>query len=296
MTSHTKPLSGERDLAIRFIKVLLFSASIVPALVAGAVAFRLGAFDLVVFLLSAFGIFLGQAGGDYLYYYFTHLHSGSSDPHGKIFAGWRPFFTDSVLAGRRVLVGAFFCLALAFAIGVYFTIMVGPAVLVFAAVGGAIALFFTPLMIRGFKEPIIFIAFGPATICGMVFVQTGELSFFAFILSLPVAFLVTLVAHLKSAKFKPAAGGSEEVVVELSRGLVTALGAGAFVSVGMATALGWIPSGTLLFLFALPLAIEIVQTAGRSHNQLMTYLWVVVRSLILLVLGGVLLSVGLLWM
>lgn len=296
MTTHSDQRLGERDRAIRFIKVLLFSASIVPAIVAGAVSFYLGAFDSFVFLLSATGIFLGQVGGDYLYYYFTHLHSDSADPHGKIFAGWKPFFADSLLVGRRVLIGAFVSLALALGIGVHFTLVAGPAVLLFVAVGGAIALFFTPLMLRGFKEPVIFIAFGPATVCGMVFVQTGALSFLAFVVSIPVAFLVTLVAHLKSAQFKSATGDSDEVLVQLSRGLVTTLGAGAFVSVGLSVAFGWLPPGSLLFLLALPVAIEIIRTAGRRQNQLMTYLWVVVRSLILLVLGGGLLSMGLIWM
>ena len=296
MTSHSTTVSAERDLAIRFIKALLFSASIVPAVVAGAVAFRLGGLNLADLLLSGFGVFLGQAGGDYLYYYFTHLRSDSSDPHGKIFAGWMPFFANNLLAGRRVLLGAFVCLAIALGIGVHFTLKVGPAVLLFAAVGGVIALFFTPLMLRGLKEPIIFVAFGPATVCGMVFVQTGELSTLALVVSMPVAFLVTLVAHLKSARFTSAPGNAEEVMVELSRGLVAMLGAGAFVSIGLAATLGWVPLGTLSFLLALPLAIEVVRTAGRRQNQLMTYLWVVVRSLILLILGGGLLSASLLWM
>lgn len=287
--------SNERARAIRFIKVLLFSASIVPAVVAGAVSANLGAFDLVSILLATLGIFLSQAGGDYLYYYYTHLNSDSVDPHGKIFAGWKPFFADGLLAGKRVLLGAFVCLGLALGIGVYFTVTVGPAVLVFAAVGGAIALFFTPLMLRGLKEPVIFVAFGPATVCGVVFVSTGELSFFAFIASLPVAFLVTLVAHLKSAQFKPAAGDGDEVMVELSRGLVTVLGAAGFLSVGLAVVLHWLPVGALLFFVALPVAVDVVQTAGRSQNQLMTYLWAVVRSLFLLVFGGGLLAAGLVW-
>ncbi len=295
MTASSSQQTGDRAHAIRFIKVLLFSASIVPALVAGAVAFRLGAFDVPKLLLATLGVFLGQAGGDYLYYYYTHLKSDSSDPHGKIFAGWKPFFADGVLAGNRVLFGAFICLAAALGIGIYFTLVVGPAVLMFAAVGGLIALFFTPLMQRGYKEPVIFIAFGPATVCGVVFVQTGEFSLLAFVASMPVAFLVTLVAHLKSARFKPAEGDDGEVLVELSRGLVTTLGLGAFVSVGLAVALRWLPVSTLIFLVALPVAIEVMRTAGRNQNQLMTYLWVVVRSLVLLVLGGCLIAAGLFW-
>jgi 1,4-dihydroxy-2-naphthoate octaprenyltransferase len=296
MTSNSNAGLGERASAIRFIKVLLFSASLVPVVVAGGVAFRLGGFPFGDFLLVTVGVFLGQVGGDYLYYCFTHLNSDSSDPHGKIFAGWKPFFADNMLAGKRVLLGAFICLSVALGIGVYFTFKVGPEVLLFAAVGGAIALFFTPLMLRGLKEPVIFIAFGPATVCGAVFVLTGELSFLAFVASLPVAFLVTLVAHLKSARFRAAPGDGGEILVELSRGLVTTLGVGAYVAVGAAAVFGWLPLTTVVFFVSLPVAIEVIRTAGRNQNQLMTYLWVVVRSLVLLMLGGGLIAAGLFWM
>jgi 1,4-dihydroxy-2-naphthoate octaprenyltransferase len=284
----------DRALAIRFIKVMLFGASIVPSLVAGAVAYRLGSFDAGHFALLTLGIFLGQAGGDYLYYYFTHLHVAPGDTHAKIFAGWKPFFADSLFAGKRVLIAGFGCLAIAFGLGIYFAQIVGPAVYIFAAVGGAIALFFTPLMLRGYKEPVIFIAFGPATMLGMVFVLTGGLESMAAAASLPVAFLVTLVAHLKSAHFDIADEETGEVVVTLSRGLVSMLAAGAFITLGIGVAMRWLPLGSLVMLVAAPLAYSVVYTASKPRNRLMDYLWAVVRSLLLMILGGLLLAGGIL--
>jgi 1,4-dihydroxy-2-naphthoate octaprenyltransferase len=286
--------SADRAVAIRFIKVMLFGASIVPALVAGAVAYHLGSFNAVHFALLTLGIFLGQAGGDYLYYYFTHLHAAPGDTHAKIFAGWKPFFADSLFAGRRVLSAGFGCLAIALGLGIYFAQLVGPAVYLFAAVGGAIALFFTPLMLRGYKEPVIFIAFGPATMLGMVFVLTGELQSMAAAASLPIAFLVTLVAHLKSAHFDMADDGTDEVVVKLSRSLVSMLAIGAFVTLGIGVAMRWLPFWSLAMLASAPLAYSVVTTASRPRNLLMDYLWAVVRSLVLMILGGLLLAAGIL--
>ena len=80
--------SEVRIRAIRLIKYLLFSASIVPALIAGAASFNHHQFTLLHFLLVSFALFIGQMGGDYLYFYFTSNHSDSDDSHTKIFKGW----------------------------------------------------------------------------------------------------------------------------------------------------------------------------------------------------------------
>lgn len=52
----------DRERAIRVIKILLFSASIVPSVVGGAIAFAAGSLAWVSFLLAAAGLFIGQAG------------------------------------------------------------------------------------------------------------------------------------------------------------------------------------------------------------------------------------------
>ena len=80
--------------AIRFIKYLLFSASIIPCLVAGAMAHTAERYIVDWFLWVTFAIFIAQVGGDYLYYYFTHYHTDQRDAHTKIFAGWKPLFTE----------------------------------------------------------------------------------------------------------------------------------------------------------------------------------------------------------
>ena len=52
--------------AVRYIKYLLFSASLIPCLLAGAMAWSRGAGDLATFLTVTAALFIGQAGGDYL--------------------------------------------------------------------------------------------------------------------------------------------------------------------------------------------------------------------------------------
>ena len=217
-------MTARRTRAIRIIKVSLFSAGIVPAFVGGALAYSEGSFSFPSFLLLVAGLFLGQAGGDYLYYYFTHYHTDPRDSHTKIFAGWRPLFAETVFPGSATIYAGFACLALAAAIGLYFALQVGYAVVILAMLAGAIAVFFTPLMLRGYKEPVIFVTFGPLSVLGVYLALTGSLSWSPVVASLPVAFLVTVVAYLKGAHFTVAvtaegtAGneGDQQAVVDVA--------------------------------------------------------------------------------
>jgi 1,4-dihydroxy-2-naphthoate octaprenyltransferase len=262
--------------------------------------------------LLLLAVFLAQAGGDYLYYYFTHLHTDPRDAHTKIFAGWKPLFADTYLGKRGILVAGFGCLAVDLVLGIYFATKAGPVVLLLAAAGGLIAIFFTPLMLRGFKEPVIFIAFGPLTVLGIVFVLSGRLPPEAFAASLPVAFWVTVVAHLKGARFEvkegdalnhvplvpnesPRRGGDGEVVIRLGRRTVHVLTALAYVSLVAGVALRWLPAGTLLALVSLPMALRVLKLVSQPTCRLPDYLWGVVRSIAVLILSGLLMTVGHLW-
>src|SRR5512133_1487940 len=187
--------------AIRFIKYLLFSASIIPCLVAGAMASRVGKVNGDWLFLVTLAIFIAQVGGDYLYYYFTHYHTDQRDAHTKIFAGWKPLFTGWLIKPEHTVFVGYFCLALALIIGSFFYIQLGNTILVLAAIGGAVAIFFTPLMLRGWKEPVIFVTFGPLVMLSVYYVLTRQIALAPVVASIPCAFLVTLVAYLKSARF-----------------------------------------------------------------------------------------------
>ena len=66
-TADTAERLPERERAIRAIKILPFSASLVPAAVGGAIAAHAGSFAWPPFALATVGLFVGQAAGDYLY-------------------------------------------------------------------------------------------------------------------------------------------------------------------------------------------------------------------------------------
>jgi 1,4-dihydroxy-2-naphthoate octaprenyltransferase len=285
----------DRERAIRAIKILLFSASIVPAIVGGAIAASTGSFAWTPFLLAALGLFIGQAGGDYLYYYGTHFHTDARDAHTKIFAGWRPLFTGTLFAPERTVWAGALCLAVDLGIAVYFYQLMGTAILWFALAGGLIAIFFTPLMLRGWKEPVIFVTFGPLCVAGIVFALTGTLSQAAIVASLPVGFFVTVVAYLKSARFDVVDSGGEQVVLKLSRTVILVLLAFGYVSLVAGVALSYLPMWSLAGLLSLPLAWSVASIVRQSSSKVSEYLWATVRSIVILVVVGAGLAAGFLF-
>jgi 1,4-dihydroxy-2-naphthoate octaprenyltransferase len=284
-------MDQDRGKAIRLIKVLLFSASIVPSCLAGAIAHAAGAFSWAMFFLLLAATFLGQAGGDYLYYYFTDGHKDPRDPHTRIFAGWQPFFAN-VLGIRGVLWAGVACLLVDLGIGVVIARAVGPEVLWFALAGGLIAVFFTPLMRAGFKEPVIFVAFGPLPVAAIVYVLTGRLGVEPILAALPTAFLVTLVAHLKGARYRLVGSGGNEIVVKLGRSVVVVLAVGAYVSLVGGVALRAMPVWTLIGLATIPQSFGVVKAVYGRPNDIGDYLWATVRSIAALVSTGVLICAG----
>jgi 1,4-dihydroxy-2-naphthoate octaprenyltransferase len=284
-------MDSERGKAIRLIKVLLFSASIVPCCLAGAIAHASGAFSWPLFLVLLAALFLGQAGGDYLYFYFTDGHKDPRDAHTKIFAGWQPLFAR-VLGKAGTLWAGVACLVVDLGIGIAIARTVGPEVLLFALAGGLVAVFFTPLMLRGFKEPVIFVAFGPLPVAAIDYVLTGRIGLEPIVASLPLAFLVTLVAHLKGARYRVVDRDGTEIVVKLGRSLVAALAVAAYASLVAGVGFRVMPTWTLLGLATLPISIGVVTAVHGRPNNIADYLWATVRSIAALVGTGALMCAG----
>lgn len=281
-----------RNKSIRVIKYLLFSASIVPSIVGGSIAYSEGRFSLIIWIILAFALFIGQAGGDYLYYYFTHYHSDQRDAHTKIFAGWKPLFTSYFPNEKLTLWAGIICLAIDLIIGIYFVITVDYVIAFFAVVGGFVALLFTPLMLRGLKEPVIFITFGPLCIYGVYYALAHKYSFDPIFASLPIGFLVTVVAYLKGAKFEIKQQNNNSVIIKLKRKRIIILYSLAYLSLIISIIFRVMPIWTILGLLSLPLAYLVLKVIKNEKSNLTDYLWAVVKSIIALVISGISISIG----
>jgi 1,4-dihydroxy-2-naphthoate octaprenyltransferase len=285
-------ISPERERAIRVIKVLLFSASVIPAIVVGAIAVHQGYFDALSFSLVALGLFIGQAGGDYLYYYGTNFHTDQRDAHTKIFAGWRPFFSDKIFKDEKTLLAGILCLAIDAAIGGYFVYKIGVEILLFAILGGLVAIFFTPLMLRGYKEVVIFITFGPLSMMGAYYALNPTLNLTPLAASIPIACFVTVVAYLKGARYEIREEAGNTFVIKLNHAVIKSLLIAGYVALIAGVALQALPSLTLLGLLSAPFAISVVKTVEANRSEVHEYLWATVRSIATLMSFGALTSLG----
>ncbi len=288
-------LTPEREKAIRVIKVLLFSASIIPAMVTGAIAFHQGYFDTVSFALITLGLFIGQAGGDYLYYYGTNFHTDQRDAHTKIFAGWRPFFSDNLFKDKKTLLAGALCLAVDAIIGAYFVYKVGYEILLFALLGGLVAIFFTPLMLRGYKEVVIFITFGPLSMMGAYYALNPAFNLAPLAMSIPIACFVTVVAYLKGARYEIREEAGNMFVIKLSNTVIKSLLIAGYISLIVGVALQVLPLLTLLGLFSAPFAVSVVKTVEANRSEVHEYLWATVRSIAVLISFGTLTAIGFLF-
>lgn len=286
-------LPEERSRPIRFIKILLFSASVMPAVVAGALARAWGHVDLSHWALATLGLILGQAGADYLYYRFTHYHTDSRDAHTRIFAGWRPLFIGGPLKNEHSLPAGILCLSAALFIGVYFFLQLGAPVLWFVLAGGAVSIFFTPLMLRGLKEPVIFLTFGPLCVSGVDFVLTHHFRFEPVAASLAVGFLVTVVAYLKGARYRVTGEDGAEVVLNLKPRVVTALLLLAYASLAGSVISGLLPLGALLGLVPLPFC-TFLRRRLMTQKRIADYLWATVYSLVIFIATCLFMASGIL--
>ena len=292
MTTAISYNEPRRSKAILSIKILLFSASVIPSLLAGAIAYGNENFVMWWLMLLVFAMFIGQAAGDYLYYYFTNFHSDARDSHAKIFAGWKPLFTGSLISDKATLWAGLFCLLLDLAIGIYFFLHFGYIILLMAVAGALIAIFFTPLMLRGYKEPLIFVTFGPLILCSVFFVLTRKFSIEPLLASLPIAFFVTVVAYLKGARFVLKEENGGQKVLNIQPGVIRVLYMLGYLSLLGLAAFKLIPVWSLLGLVSLPMAWGVLKATQNSSSEVSVYLWAVVRSIFVLVVSGLLMAAG----
>lgn len=263
------------------IKFLLFSASIVPALLVGVLNYGTD-FSPLSWLLVIVGLFLGQAGGDYLYYYFTNNHTDNRDAHTKIFAGWKPFFAQYFKKENTALLVGLIVLASNLFILYYFYVSIGWKILAFAAAGGLIALSFTYLMLKGFKEFTVFITFGPLSITGGYLAITGELAMEPLLISIPIGLLITLIAYLKGAKLQISEDGKN--VVSIKTWLIDSIIYGAYGSLVILIAVKVLPVYSAIGLLGLIPAVLLQRKLSNASASMAEYLSATVQSILIMIL------------
>jgi 1,4-dihydroxy-2-naphthoate octaprenyltransferase len=154
----------------------------------------------MLFALVVAGSLLVQVGTNLTDEYADHRRTGDAGkfpaPHKVIARG--------LLSERAVLAGLITVFAVATAIGLYIAWEVGWPILVVGAASGLAAFLYSagpfPLGDLGLGEVLVFTFMGPVMVMGAYYVQAGEVTGNALVISLPMALLVTAILHANNMR------------------------------------------------------------------------------------------------
>lgn len=243
------------------------TASSVPVLAAGALAWINGALDVPLFLAALIGAVCLHLG--------TNITNEIFDVRNGIDTITSPRASHAILKGRVtereafILVGVFF--AIASLVGLGLIAARGLPVILFGILGliGGYGYTAPPFQFkyRALALPLVFMLMGPLMVIGAYYVITGTFNWQAVVLSLPVGLLVTAILH--GNEWRDITDDARYGIGTLSTllgtkyafrvyiGLVT----GAYLVLALAVLLHILPTTTLLAMLSMPLFVRAIRAA-----------------------------------
>ncbi len=163
-------------------------------------------------------------------------------------------------------------------LGIALTWISGPGILLFGLIGAFSAYFYTapPLRLiarRGLGELAVGLNFGPLAVAGAAYAFTGQFSWQAVLIGVPIGLLTTAILWINQFPDEASdrASGKINLVVvlgkERARWGYIALLIGAAASLMFATNHGALPPGAILALVTLPLGIRASHILMREYAQ-----------------------------
>lgn len=262
------------------LRAPFLTATLVSIILGTVIAwFRNDVFNPTYFVLALLGGAFAHIGTNVANDYYDH--KSSNDEINQEFV--RPFSGGSrtiqlgLLRPGEVLLGSLLFFGAATSIGLYLTLVSGPLVPVFVAVGLVSGFFYTAppfnWVSRGVGEFLVGANFGALMTLGAYYVQTGALAVEPLLVSVPVSLLIAAVLYINEFPDYVAdkAVGKKTLVVRLGRDKAVlgyaAMVFGAFASILLAVLTGIAPSYVVLALIPLPVALESVRHAFRFHSE-----------------------------
>jgi 1,4-dihydroxy-2-naphthoate octaprenyltransferase len=252
--------------------LILSRASVVvmtatSAVIGGLLALRDGVFDAPLLILTALGLVLAHAGSNLVNDFWDFHHGADTADSPRVTYGPHPMTHEA--AERRSFVAVTLAiLAAAAGIGIYLTVVTGPALLAFALTGAFVLLLYSggplPLKYLGLGEIAVFIIWGPLMVGGTYYVMAKSLPGWVVLASVPYALGVTTVLlgkHLDKLPFDTAHGIRTLPVVlgeAKARRLTQLLTLGMYASV-IALVIWQTMPGLLLVVGALPLLLWVMR-------------------------------------
>ncbi len=177
---------------------------------------------------------------------------------------------------RTVLVGTYVAFGVAVAAGAYLTAVAGWQLLVVGIASILAGVLYTggprPYGYEGLGEVFVFLFFGVVAVVGSYYVQTEDLRWEAFALSVPVGLLAAAILVVNNVRDieTDRRAGKRTLVVKLGRDLARRLYAGMLALAFAAPVAIWLAGGLsawlLLSLAALPLAPPLARTVAARTD------------------------------
>ena len=298
-------MMGRIGFWVRASRFQFFTASIVPVVVGGAVAYHaMGALLWGYWLATLVALVLLHAAANLANDYYDHL-SGNDEINVEFispFTGGSRFIQQQLTSPVSILIAALLCLAAGSAIGIVLVWLRGWPILILGVIGGLSGFFYTadPLRLgyRGIGELFIFLDFGILPVLGTYYVQTQQFTLSAGAAAIPVALLIAAVLWINQFPDYRAdsAVDKKHWVVRLGRRRARYIYAAmlllALASVLVFAVVGWIPRWTLISLHTLPLAISAIRTAWRHYDDPPKLLPANMSTILMHLVTGLLIALG----
>jgi 1,4-dihydroxy-2-naphthoate octaprenyltransferase len=247
--------------------------SIVPAVLGGVMAAAHQSINGLHFFLAVVGIAAAHSAGDFLDDYFD-FRKGILGNKTKQFHD-SPMI-DGKITPQQVLYAGIICLAVAGLAGAYLLVKIAWPVVVMAAIGAVIAIFYTAppisLNFRGYGELGLFIAFGPLAVVGVYYVLTGVFSWEPLVASLPLGVFTMNIGNISAMfDYRSDINFEKKVMIvrygpEKSYKILTVLFLAAYIPIIVGVAAGLLPTAALLALLTLPLTIGVLIALRQYHD------------------------------
>src|SRR3990170_6618624 len=232
-----------------------FLAVILPVTTGTSYALYKGAsFDALSFSLALIAAILYHGGMNSLNDYFDSISNADEMNLSPLtpFAGGSRMIQRGLMSQRETLLLSLVLLFAGSAIGLYLVWLKGIFILIIGVLGFLTGVLYSapPVFLagRGLGEATVFLNFGLLTVSGAYFLQAGNITIDAAIISIPIGFLITAILYVNEFPdySSDKASGKRNLVVRLAperaRYGMFIIGAMTYLSVIVPVITGYLPS------------------------------------------------------
>jgi len=254
------PRPGPLGVWVQAVRIFSFTASIIPILVASALALYARVFDPLLCLVMLLAAVACHTGSNLANDYYDHVKG--VDTAASL--GPSKVIQQGLLTPAQVRRGMIVAFAIATALGLVVVASAGWPILALALASLAAAYFYTggpkPLGYAALGEPTVFVFMGPVIVCGAYYVYAGTVTLPAVLASIAIGCVVTAILHANNVR---------DIVPDRAAGkvtLATILGRrGSTVEYALLLAGGYVAALALpLAAHALLPAVVVLVTAPRA--------------------------------